>query len=134
MGKYDDIIDLPHPVSPTRPRMPMANRAAQFSPFAALTGFGEAIDETARLTDRRIELSEAEKEALGRALAELRPGDVVEITSFIPDDRKDGGRYAALTAAVRRVLPEQGALLLEDGRRLALDDILTLDPVKNSDQ
>ena len=128
MGKYDDIIDLPHHVSSTRPRMPLANRAAQFSPFAALTGFGEAIDETARLTDRRIELSDAEKEALSAALARLRPGMAAESTYSVPDDRKDGGRYATETAAVRRVLPEQAALLLADGRRIPLDDLLEVTP------
>ena len=69
--RYDDIIDLPHPVSRTHPRMPAANRAAQFLPFAALSGYGDVIDETARLTDRRIELSESEKAELNARLSRL---------------------------------------------------------------
>ena len=95
MGNYDDIIDLPHHVSSTRPRMPMIDRAAQFQPFRALTGYEDAVRETARLTDRRIELTEEEKARLDAALQRLmdsissRPQ--VSVTWFQPDKRKAGG-------------------------------------------
>lgn len=95
-GKYDDIIGLPHHEPATRPRMSMAERAAQFSPFAALTGFGAVIDETARLTDERIELGESAVEDLQLALRELseRAAEQIQVTAtyFEPDALKGGGR------------------------------------------
>ena len=91
-GKYDDIIDLPHPTSQNHPRMSLHDRAAQFSPFAALTGHHAAITETGRLTDRRIELDESEiarVDAELQHLQELLPGrPTVSITYFVPDERK----------------------------------------------
>ena len=92
MGAYDDIIDLPHPTSVRHPRMPMADRAAQFSPFAALVGHGAAIRETARLTDRKIELTEEEKAVLDDKLCLLLDtGGEAVFTYFLPDEKKDGG-------------------------------------------
>lgn len=124
--RYDDIIDLPHPVSRTHPRMPAANRAAQFLPFAALSGYGDVIDETARLTDRRIELSESEKAELNARLSRLaeRLPAAARLTWFVPDARKDGGRYASEVAVVRRILPEEGTLRLADGRSIPLGDLI----------
>lgn len=105
-SKYDDIIDLPHPTSQNHPRMSLYDRAAQFSPFAALTGHHAAIAETGRLTDRRIELDESEitrVDAELQHLQELLPGrPTVSITYFVPDERKNGGSYQTVTGEVKR--------------------------------
>ena len=105
--KYDDIIGLPHHVSATRPRMSMIDRAAQFSPFQALTGYGAAIQETGRLTDRKIELSEDERIVLDMKqqilLDNIRECPDVSITYFIPDERKAGGSYVTVTGNVKKI-------------------------------
>ena len=90
MSKYDDIINLPHHRSKTHPHMALIDRAAQFAPFAALTGYGDAIDETARLTDGRPELSEQQLAELNERLLQImaKPDTVVYITYFVPDERK----------------------------------------------
>ena len=90
-GPYDDIINLPHPTSERHPRMPMAARAAQFSPFAALTGYEDAVHETARLTSIRAELTEEEKSILDAKLQRLLPGAKAAFTFFRPDGKKEGG-------------------------------------------
>lgn len=126
---YADIIDLPHPTSKTHPRMSMLNRAAQFAPFAALTGFGQAIDETARLTQRRIELGEAEQEELNGKLSRLmeRLPAEAEVTYFVPDERKAGGRYVIERVVVRQVRAAEGALALAGGRLIDLDCVIDLE-------
>ncbi len=131
MGKYDDIIDLPHPVSRRHPPMSMEARAAQFSPYAALTGFGAVITEAARLTDRRIDLTQAEKDEISRKLAELREGEAIELTWFVPDRSKEGGRYATETVVLRRVIPSEARLTLADGRSVDLDLLLDVEPVED---
>ena len=126
---YSDIIDLPHHVSQVHPRMSLLNRAAQFAPFAALTGYGAAIDEAARLTQRRIELSEGEKEALNgklAALAQHLPAEAT-VTYFVPDPRKEGGRYVAETFVVRQIIPSEGAMHLAGGRTIDLDCVLDVE-------
>ena len=129
--QYDDIINLPHYVSPTRPRMSMIDCAAQFSPFAALTGYDAAIKETGRLTDQRIELSEDSRAALDRKqqlLVEcLADHPEVSVTYFIPDERKSGGAYVTVTGIVKKVDDYQRLLLLTDGTKIPLDDILDLE-------
>ena len=123
---YSDIIDLPHHVSQVHAPMSLLNRAAQFSPFAALTGYGAAIDEAARLTQRRIELSEGEKEALNgklMALSKRLPAEAT-VTYFVPDPRKAGGRYVADTFVVRRIVAGEGRMSLADGRSIDLDCVL----------
>ena len=129
--QYDDIIDLPHHVSSIRPRMSMIDRAAQFSPFAALTGYDAAIKETGRLTDQRIELSEDSRAALDRKqqlLVEcLADHPEVSVTYFIPDERKSGGAYVTVTGIAKKVDDYQRLLLLTDGTRIPLDDILDLE-------
>lgn len=131
---YADIIDLPRPVSRTHPRMPLLNRAAQFAPFAALTGYGDVIEETARLTDRRIELSESEQAELNdrlSALARRLPAEAT-LTWFVPDGRKDGGRYESKTLTVRRIQPGEGRLVLADGGSIGFDCLLNVEfPEKN---
>ena len=127
MGRYDDIIDHSHHVSPVHPRMSLRNRAAQFSPFAALTGYDDQIAEAARLTDRRVELTEAEAAEIGRQLGRLKRGDGVELTYFVPDARKAGGRYVTERVTVKQVLPAEGRLRLMDGRQIDIDAIIGVD-------
>lgn len=129
--RYDDIINLPHPVSTKHPRMSIADRAAQFSPFSALSGHAAAIQETARLTDRRIELDESAKAVLDTKLqliaeqAGARP--VVAITYFVPDERKAGGAYAEKLGTVKRVDGYRRTVVFTDGTDIAIDDILKID-------
>lgn len=129
--EYDDIIDLPHHVSATRPRMSMIDRAAQFSPFAALTGYDAAIKETGRLTDERIELSEESRATLDRKqqllMDNLADRPEVSLTYFVPDERKSGGAYVTVTGIVKKVDDYQRLLLLTDGTKIPLDDILDLE-------
>ena len=129
--QYDDIIDLPHHVSATRPRMSMIDRAAQFSPFAALTGYDAAIKETGRLTDERIELSEESRAVLDRKqqllLDNLADHPKVTVTYFVPDERKAGGAYVTVTGRVKKVDDYQRLLLLTDGTKIPLDEILDME-------
>ena len=127
MEKYKDIINLPHHVSSTHPQMSMINRAAQFSPFAALTGYDDAIEETARLTDSRIELTEAEEDEISRKLGKLQRGDSVELTWFVPDRRKTGGRYNIVIVAIKQVVAVEGKVLLMDGRSVDMKDIIDVE-------
>lgn len=125
--RYDDIIDLPHHVSKTHPQMSLHDRAAQFSPFAALTGYGDAVGEAARLTDRRQELDEEQAARLERQLSLLtetaaeRPE--IEVTYFLPDARKSGGKYVTFRGTLRRIDETEKTLLFTDGRRIAIRDI-----------
>ena len=133
--EYDDIINLPHHVSAERPHMPMLDRAAQFKPFAALTGYEAAIAETARLTDTMIELSEDEKAELDRNLAAaadaLRSGAAprVTLTHFVPDERKSGGRYEDCTGEVRRIDPVRRTLRLHMDEPESSDQEISLDRI-----
>lgn len=125
--KYDDIIDLPHHVSAKRAPMSRIDRGAQFSPFAALTGYDAAIRETARLTDDRVELSEGVREMLDkkiRALAALcgrEPEATIEY--FRPDERKLGGAYVSVTGPVRKVDAHRQIIVLRDGTMVPFADI-----------
>ena len=128
---YDDILSLPHHVSETHPRMPMLSRAAQFSPFAALTGYDAAIEETARLTDERRELTEEEQhrisERLRRLQERIRERPPVKLTYFRPDERKEGGAHLSVSGRARRLDEVSGVLELEDGQRIPFGDILSLE-------
>ncbi len=130
MGKYDDIIDLPHHVSSKRPHMPMLDRAAQFQPFRALTGYEDAVHETARHTDEKIELTEDEKAVLDMKLQRLaddladRPQ--VTLTWFQPDKRKAGGAYITATGQLKKIDDHEGALILVSGERIVIEDILDI--------
>lgn len=130
-GPYDDMFDLPHPTSAKHPRMPLADRAAQFSPFAALTGHEAAIRETARLTDRRIELDEDEKTALDRKLRliteHLAERPAVRITYFQADQRKDGGSYEIAEGSMKKVDEIARMVVLTDGRRIPIEDIYEIE-------
>ena len=129
-GNYDDIIALPHPEPRTHPRMSLHDRAAQFSPFAALTGHSAAIAETGRLTDSRITLDESEMARVDAALQQLRellPQEpVASITYFVPDERKAGGSYQTITGTARRIDTANGVLLLTDQRAIPIPDILAV--------
>ena len=129
--KYDDIINLPHHVSEKHPQMPMIDRAAQFSPFAALTGYDAAIVETARLTDRKRELSEDQKQVISKALYNLqrriKTSPVVTVTFFQPDERKSGGAYRTVTGTAKKVDEYLGVLELTGGTVIPFDDIWSLE-------
>ena len=127
MGKYDAIIDHPHHVSKVHPQMSMINRAAQFSPFAALTGYDDQIAETARLTDRRIELTEAEEAEISEKLAGLKRDDEVELTWFVPDKKKAGGRYVTEMVVVKQMIPTEGRMVLMDGRSIEMSAIIEVE-------
>ncbi len=126
-GKYDDIIGLPHRVSPTRPRMTMAERAAQFSPFAALTGYDAAIQETARLTDAALLPAEdmlADLELQLQTLrARLGSGLPVTVTYFVPDARKAGGAYVTHTGIPKKLDEGARVLVFADGVTVPLDAV-----------
>ncbi len=127
------MLELPHHVSATRPRMSMMERAAQFSPFAALTGFEEAVAETARLTEPRVELDEHRKAELNEQLEILRDrlqkgaGLTVRVRYFSPDGRKEGGAYVTQETGVRRLDPLRRSLLLMTGAEILFEDIADLE-------
>ena len=123
-GPYDDIINLPHPTSQRHPRMPIRDRAAIFSPFAALSGHGAAIAETARLTERWIELDEDTRAELDRRqailLEHIYEQPEVIITWFQPDEKKDGGVYLTTTGRLKKFRELERLLVLADGTEIPL--------------
>ena len=129
-GPYDDIIDLPHPTSRRHPRMPIRDRAAIFSPFAALSGHGAAIAETARLTERRIELDEDTRAELDRKqavlLEHIDKQPEITVTWFQPDERKDGGAYRTAAGRLRKFRELERVLVLADGTEIPLEDVVAL--------
>ena len=127
MSKYDDILDLPRPRSAHEP-MPMGDRAAQFSPFAALTGYEDAIDETARLTDARIELSEEERAELDYKQQYLSTLDspTVTVTYFVSDERKSGGAYVTHTGTLKRIDEIERTMVFNDGVRIPIVEIISI--------
>ena len=130
-GKYDEIMGLPHHVSKTRPQMPMSDRAAQFAPFAALTGYDAAIKETGRLTDERIELDVEALSALDMKyqllMEALDEAPEVTITYFRPDERKAGGKYVSAVGAVKKIDDFERRITMQDGTKIPMDDVLSID-------
>lgn len=130
-GPYDDIINLPHPTSKRHPRMPIRDRAAIFSPFAALSGHGAAIAETARLTEQRIELDEDTRAELDRRqailLEHIGEQPEVTITWFQPDEKKAGGAYLTATGRLKKFREVERTLLLADGTEIPLEDVVALE-------
>ena len=130
-GPYDDIINLPHPTSKRHPRMPIRDRAAIFSPFAALSGHGAAIAETARLTEQKIELDEDTKAELDRRQAVLLEymdeQPEITITWFRPDERKEGGAYRLATGRLKKLRELERILVLTDGTEIPLEDVVALE-------
>jgi len=128
---YSDIIDHPHYVSKTRPQMPEIERAAQFSPFAALTGYDAAISETGRLTDEKIELGEETKAVLDMKqqylLDMISDQPEITVTYFIPDTKKSGGAYVSVTGNLKRIDEYERLMLLTTGEKIPLDDIMDIE-------
>ena len=131
MSEYDDILYLPHHVSKKHPQMSMSDRAAQFSHFAALTGYDAAVEETARLTDRWIELDEYELQHLDeriRKIAEhLEEHPEVSITYFRPDARKEGGEYISVSGRVKKIDPYEHKIILMDGTLIPIHQVIEID-------
>lgn len=125
---YNDIINLPHPTSARHPRMPMIDRAAQFAPFQALTGYGAAIQEAARLTGERVELTEDEKAVLDDRLRLLADtGGEAVFTYFQPDGKKNGGAYVTAAGIVKKLDPLEQRVVLTDGTVISIGDILEIE-------
>ena len=128
---YEDILNLPHHVSKTRPQMSMLDRAAQFSPFAALTGYDDAIKETGRLTGEKIEMDEDRKAALDMKQAYLiemiDEQPEISITYFLPDAQKSGGAYVTVTGNLKRFDEYERLLILTDGKKIPMDDIADIE-------
>jgi hypothetical protein len=128
--RYDDIINLPHHVSKSKPHMSALNRAAQFSPFAALTGYDGAIKETARLTTKRMELDEAEKTVLDEKLRivqeQLSSQAEIEITYFLPDEMKTGGAYVSAIGIVKKIDRYERIVVMRDETRIPIEDIIRI--------
>lgn len=131
MGNYDDIINLPHHESTKHPRMSALNRAAQFSPFAALTGHEAAILETARLTNARLELDEDKKEELDERMQIIRDHISLEpdvsITYFVPDSKKEGGSYLQVIGAVKKLDDIEHKILMQNGTIIPINDIYEIE-------
>jgi len=131
--RYDDIIRLPHHVSPTRPHMSAWNRAAQFSPFAALTGYDDAVRETARLTEQPVELDESRRAELSERLRQLHEREAerprARITYFVYDLYKAGGAYVTVEGAVKKADPVYHTVAMADGTVIDMEDILEVEPI-----
>ena len=139
-GPYDDIIQLPHPTSARHPRMSLSNRAAQFSPFAALSGHSAALAETARLTDQQIELSDDDKAVLDQKqrilLEHIKEHPEISVTWFQPDEKKDGGQYITTTGRLKRIDEFNQVLLLAGNIKIPLICVVDLssETLPNMDQ
>ena len=128
---YDDIIHLPHHVSTKHPHMALIDRAAQFSPFAALTGHDAAIKETARFTDEKVELDEYMKDILSdklQIIAErLMDHPEIVITYFQPDEKKNGGAYVTATGTVKKIDEYDRIVVMTDKIEIPIDDIIGIE-------
>ncbi len=128
--RYDDIINLPHHVSKSHPHMSTLDRAAQFSPFAALTGYEGAIKETARRTNKRMELDEAAKNVLDEKLRivhdQLSSQPELEITYFQPDDKKTGGAYISVIGIVKKIDGYERTVVMQDETRIPIEEIIRI--------
>ena len=128
---FDDIINLPHHVSATRPQMSMLDRAAQFSPFAALTGYDAAIKETGRLTDDKIEMDEEALNILSMKFQilvdSLDDEPEVTFTYFKPDERKAGGAYLTASGVVKKIDDFERMIVMRNGTKIPMDDVLDFD-------
>lgn len=135
MSNYDDIIDLPHHTSSKHIKMSRESRAAQFSPFAALTGYDAEIDEAARLTDEQLILDEDQVNDLNSKLQYLKDNisdkPEIRIEYFIPDSRKTGGKYILSSGTVRIIDEYERSVVFYDGRRILIDDIFKIELIEN---
>ena len=130
MNKYKDIINLPHHVSKNHPRMSLNNRSAQFAPFSALTGYSEKIKETARITDKKIELDEGLKTVINNRLQIIKENiksvPQVTITYFIKDQRKSGGSYKTIITNIKKIDEVNKTITLIEGPKINIDDIINI--------
>ena len=131
MGKYDDIINLPNPTPTCRPRMSMLDRAAQFAPFAALTGYEAVVAEAARLTDDRLELSEDMKIILNDKMQmivdNLDKEPFVTVRYFVPDKRKAGGAYVEVSGIVKEIDEYERCIVMTDGIKIPIEQVRAID-------
>lgn len=131
---YNDIINLPHHVSKTHPRMSLHDRAAQFSPFAVLTGHEEEINESARLTEKKLELDEDEKIRINEKLQFIKNNidkDItVTFTYFVPDVKKAGGEYRKITGKVKKINIYEHKIIMSEGMIINIEDIIDVDIMK----
>ena len=129
-GDYDDIINLPHHQSDRRPHMSLYDRAAQFAPFSALTGHDDAIKETARLTDRKIELDDYDKMLLDNKMTfilnYIYEQPEITVTYFIPDTNKEGGMYLDFTGSIKKFDSVQRKVCFTDKTEILIDDIIEI--------
>lgn len=130
--EYEDMLDMPHHKSDRHPPMSMSDRAAQFAPFQALTGYKDAVTETARLTDRELELDEQTLELLDEKLLqlqmELQTGTVpVKVTRFVPDAHKEGGRYEMVSGEVKAIDTYRRVLRMTDNREIFIEQIVEME-------
>ena len=128
---YEDMLELPHPVSKTHPQMPRRDRAAQFAPFAALTGYEEAVREAARLTEEKMILDEDSKEQLDwklRCLQEkVKEKPTITVTYFLKDEKKKGGKYVTVTGVLKKIDSYTHQFVLESGEEIPVEDIVSLE-------
>ena len=128
---YDDMINMPCPTSPRHPRMPRADRAAQFAPFAALTGYDAAIDETGRLTDQKIDISEDMREKLD--LEQNFLADIIDeqpeisVTYFVPDKKKSGGAYVTVNGRLKQIDEYEQLIILTDGKKIPIQEVYSIE-------
>ena len=129
-SRYDDIINLPHHVSPTRKRMSMHDRATQFAPFAALVGYDDAVAETARLTEARPELDGQEQRAINERLAyitdHIHEQPEVRIKYFVPDEHKSGGAIVGISGKVEKISATDGTIVMTDCCTISITDVLDI--------
>ena len=134
--KYKDMLHLPHPVSATHPRMALQDRAAQFSPFAALAGYDDALRETARRTDRFVELDEDRKQEIDRQISYLQQHLLdtvpVKIIYFVPDEKKDGGAFVQKTGYVKKLDSYRKTILLTDDTCIDMEKITEIQITRES--
>ena len=128
---YDDIINLPHHVSKTRPRMSLEQRSAQFAPFSALTGYEDEIAETGRLVDEKLDLDEESKQILDEKLQsiikKIKTQPSVTITYFVSDTKKDGGAYITTTGNVKKIDKYESIIVLAEGIKIPINDIIDIE-------
>ena len=128
MSNYDDIINLPHHVSNVHPRMSLYNRSAQFAPFAALTGYDDAIVETARLTHKTINLDESLIEIINNKLINIESiineHPLISVTYFVKDKKKDGGSYITINGNVKRIDKDNNCIILNNKSKISIDEII----------
>ncbi len=129
-SKYDDIINMSHHISKKHPRMSLENRSAQFAPFAALTGYEDEVEETARITDKRIEITDEIKSKINMKLQiiqeKININPKVTITYFISDNKKEGGSYKTVTSNVLKIDKYNKQIILKDNKEIFISDIINI--------